>query len=138
MFLSFFPVICRHTGGIKCANSLRLVYTPKRMPLRYKSYKARKQLASIDWNFHINLPVAKGKASGQDLVSRKYNPRTRQWDLKVIKVDKGYESMPTLIAKIPRRRMEDVDYVTRNVSLNESDPAIIAPNNCTLSTTLHG
>ena len=84
-------------------------------------------MASIDWNFHINLPVAKGRASGQDLVSRKYNPRTRQWDLKVIKVEKGYDYIPTLIAKILRRRIEDVDYVTQNVSLNESDPALIAP-----------
>ena len=84
-------------------------------------------MASIDWNFHINLLVAKGKASGQDLVSRKYNPRTRQWDLKVIKVDKGYEYIPTLIAKVLRRIMQDVDYITRNVSLNESDPPIIAP-----------
>ena len=87
----------------------------------YRAYKARKQLASTDWNYHINLPTAKGKTSGQDLVSRKYNPRTRQWDLKAIKVDKGYEYVPVLIAKILRRRMEDFDYVTRNVSLNESD-----------------
>ena len=69
----------------------------------------------------------KGKHLGQDLVSRKYNPRTRQWDVKVIKLDKGYEYIPVLIAKILRRRMEDFDYVTRNVSLNESDPALIAP-----------
>lgn len=97
------------------------------MCFSYKAYKSRKQLASIDWNYHINLPTAKGKTSGQDLVSRKYNPRTRQWDVKVMKVDKGYEYIPILIAKILKRRMDDVGYVTRNVSLNESDPAIIAP-----------
>ena len=32
-----------------------------------------------------------------------------------------------MIAKILKRRMEDIECVTRNVSLNESDPAIIAP-----------
>ena len=159
-FSSF--IICRHTGSIECANSLSLVYTPKRMPLRYvfycsdthyhncdtitedplllhfsiiymcfdfsyKAYKSKKQLTAIDWNYHINLPTAKGKTSGQDLVSRKYNPRTRQWDVKVLKVDKGYEYIPVMIAKILKRRMEDIECVTRNVSLNESDPAIIAP-----------
>ncbi len=31
-----------------------------------------------------------------------------------------------MIAKILKRRMEDIECVTRNVSLNESDPAIIA------------
>jgi hypothetical protein len=93
----------------------------------YKAYKSKKQLTAIDWNYHINLPTAKGKTSGQDLVSRKYNPRTRQWDVKVLKVDKGYEYIPIMIAKILKRRMEDIECVTRNVSLNESDPAIIAP-----------
>ena len=37
---------------------------------------------------------------------------------------KGYEYIPILIAKI-LKRMEDVDCVTRNVFLSESDPAII-------------
>lgn len=49
----------RHTGRIECANSLSLVYTPKRCSYSYKVYKARKQL---DWNFHMNLEAATTKA----------------------------------------------------------------------------
>lgn len=52
----------RHTGRIECANSLSLVYTPKRCSYSYKVYKARKQLAAIDWNFHMNLEAATTKA----------------------------------------------------------------------------
>lgn len=93
---------------------------------RYPAYKARKQLAAIDWNFHSNLPQAK-TSSGDDIVSRKYNPRTRQWDVKVVKVVKGYEYIPVLMSRILRRRQIDVESVARHVSLNLSDPILISP-----------
>ena len=93
---------------------------------RYRAYKARKQLAAVDWNYHVNLPQATGK-SGDALVTRKYNPRTRQWDKKIIKVEKGYEYIPLLMAKIIQRRQQDFLGVTQHVSLNESDPGKIAP-----------
>ena len=47
----------------------------------YRAYKARKQLTAIDWNYHMNLPQAK-TSSGEEIVTRKYKPRTRQWDVK--------------------------------------------------------
>ena len=33
--------ICRHTGGIECANSLSLVYTPKRISFRLVSIRLK-------------------------------------------------------------------------------------------------
>ena len=89
-------------------------------------YKARKQLAAIDWNFHANLPNAKSK-SGVEMITRRYNRRTRQWDIKPIKVNKGYDYLPILMAKIINRRLHDTENVTRNVALNISDPGNIAP-----------
>ena len=89
-------------------------------------YKAKKQLTAIDWNFHINLSTATSR-SGNEIRTRKYNPRTREWDIKVIKVDKGYEYIPILMSKIMSRRLH-VDCVTRNISLNASDPGNLAPN----------
>ena len=91
----------------------------------YRAYKARKQLATIDWNFHLNLPNATTN-SGDEIVSRKYNKRTKQWDVKIVSTMKGYEYITVLMAKILNLRMDDVDVVTRNVSLNASDPGIIA------------
>ena len=61
------------------------------------------------------------------MVTRKFNPRTRQWDVKTIKVAKGYEYIPVLLSHILRRRTFDVEYVTQIVDLNTSDPALIAP-----------
>lgn len=92
----------------------------------YKVYKAKKQLTAIDWNYHVNLPKATNK-SGDEVVTRKYNPRTRQWDVKTVKVEKGYQYVPILLSKIISRRIHDIDFVTQNVSLNASDPCNIAP-----------
>jgi hypothetical protein len=83
-------------------------------------------LTAIDWNYHINLPNAKSK-SGVEMVTRRYNRRTRQWDVKHVKVEKGFEYIPVLISKVIQRRMHDDEYITRHVSLNASDPGHIAP-----------
>lgn len=92
----------------------------------YRVYKARKQLAAIDWNFHLMLEAATSKA-GDLIVTRKYDQRTKEWNSKVVKVKKGYGYIPMLMGKILHARKEDVDIVTRQVSLNESDPALLAP-----------
>ena len=44
--------------------------------VRYPAYRARKKLAAIDWNYHANLPQAKTE-SGEEIITRKYNPGTR-------------------------------------------------------------
>ena len=43
---------------------------------------ARKQLAAIDWNFHLNQEPATTK-TGEQIVTRKYNQRTKEWDAKI-------------------------------------------------------
>ena len=89
-------------------------------------YKARKQLAAVDWNFHLNQPAASTNTGGL-IVSQKYNQRTKEWNAKVVKVKKGYEYVPVLMSKILHLRNEDSEKVVRNVPLNESDPALLAP-----------
>ena len=64
------------------------------MYFRYNAYKARKHAAAIYWNYHVDIPLAK---SGEERITRKYNQRTRQWDVKIVKVKKGYEYIPALI-----------------------------------------
>ena len=65
----------------------------------YKVYKACKQLAAIDWNFHMNLEAATTKA-GERIVTRKYNQRTKDWDVKIITVKKKFEYIPVMMVKI--------------------------------------
>lgn len=61
------------------------------------------------------------------IVSRKYNQRTKEWNLRVVKVKKGYEYIPVLMARIIKMRKEDANKVTRNVALNDSNPALLGP-----------
>ena len=56
----------------------------------YRSYKARKQLAAIDWNYHVNNAAATIE-TGDVVVSGKYNQRTKEWNCKVVKLKKQYE-----------------------------------------------
>ena len=83
-------------------------------------------MAVIDWNYHLNLPIATSKA-GVEIVTRGYNRRTRQWDIKHVKVDKRYGYIPVLMAKIINLILNDLGSVTRTVPLNVSDPGNIAP-----------
>ncbi|EDO40388.1 predicted protein [Nematostella vectensis] len=116
----------RHTGALECANSLSLAYAPKRCAFSYEAYKARKQLSAIDWNFHQGREKAVND-KGEQMVSRKYNRRTKEWNLRIIKVGKTYDYIPMLMAMIIRKRFTDIDGITRHVSLAEDDPARIQP-----------
>ena len=94
----------------------------------YRAYRVRKCLEVIYGNYHLHLPPATNqKNKGKQLFSWKYYQRTKQWDIKIIKADKGYEYIPLLIANILHARLRDVDIVTRNISLNASDPQLLAP-----------
>ena len=106
----------------------------------YRAYRVRKCLEVIDCNYHLHLPSAtnqKKKKTGEQMFSWKYYQQTKQWDVKIIKADKGYESIPLLIANILHARLHDLDIVTRNTSLNASDPRLLAPIHCGHTTTSH-
>ena len=90
--------------------------------VRYRFYKARKQLAAIDWNYHRNRSAAVGSKGGKARYSRKYNQRTKEWNPRIIKVDKDFAYIPILMANVFRRRIEDVLMIDRHLSLSEDDP----------------
>ena len=95
--------------------------------VRYRFYKARKQLAAIDWNYHRDRSAAVGCKGGEARYSRKYNQRTKEWNTRIIKVDKDFAYIPILMARVFRRRTEDVLWIDRHMSLPEEDPERIAP-----------
>ena len=64
------------------------------------------------------------------MITRKYNQRTRQWDVKIVKADKGYEYIPVLMLKILQRWAKGGEGVACIVDLNASDPAIISSTIC--------
>ena len=52
---------------------------------RKKVYRARKKLTAIDWNYHSDLPYATNE-DGETTITRKYNQRTKSWDVRTVKV----------------------------------------------------
>jgi len=74
----------------------------------------------------LDLPSATSK-SGNEITSRRYNQRSQQWDVRTVKQNKTFDYIPMLIANMLRARLEDNDLLARNVSLNESDPRLVAP-----------
>ena len=81
----------------------------------------------IDWNYHLHLPPATNQTKNQE----------NRWDIKIIKADKGYEFIPLVIANILHAGLYDVDIMTRTISLNASDPQLLAPIHCRHTTTSH-
>ena len=93
---------------------------------RKKVYKARKQLAAIDWNYHLDIPEQED-VLGKVAVTRKYNQRTKSWNVKVVKQAKDYGYIWMLLAKVFRLRVEDNENMQRAVPMEPDDPRRIAP-----------
>lgn len=94
--------------------------------LRFQVYKARRQLAAVDWNYHINRPLSVNE-NGEARHTRKYNQRTKEWNTKVVKVSKDFNYIPILMAKIFKQRIDDKSPIDLHISLSDDDPARIAP-----------
>ena len=67
------------------------------------------------------------KSGDKQLVMRKYNQRTKEWNAKIVKEEKTLRYIPMLMAKILHKRLFRIDRMTHHVSLSEDDPARIAP-----------
>lgn len=63
---------------------------------------------------------------GEQSVSRKYNQRTKTWNVRVLKEEKDYQYIWMLLARIFRLRSEDDGGVARSVSMDADDPRRIA------------
>ncbi|XP_068738402.1 uncharacterized protein [Montipora capricornis] len=121
-----FYIKFRHTGPLECANSMALMYTSKKVSFTKTVYRARRKLTAIDWNYHNDLPFATSE-DAETIITRKYNQRTKSWDVRKLKVAKDYGYMWILVAKIFKLRSDDDDAVTREVPMEPDDPRLIAP-----------
>ncbi|XP_044184769.1 uncharacterized protein LOC122964909 [Acropora millepora] len=116
----------RHTGALERANSMSLMYASKRHSFSKKGLTARKQLAAIDWNYHLETKTA-SNAYGETSVSRKYNQRTKTWNVRVLKDSKDYQYIWMLMAKVFRLRSDDEGGIQRAIAMDTDDPRRIAP-----------
>ena len=79
---------------------------------RNESYTARIRLAVIDYNAHVERPIATNK-EGEIINHRKYRKQTKKWDITPVCCQKKYSYMKNLVAEIVRLR-EESDQITRS------------------------
>ena len=77
----------------------------------YRAYRVRKYHKVIDWNYHLHLPPATNQKNEKRRTDVQL--KVKQWDIKIIKADKGYEYIALLIANILHARLHDVHHSTK-------------------------
>ena len=92
----------RSTAIIENFNNIVLKYASKRIAYRYDAYKARNQLAALDYTYHKDRPARK-KKNGEIVYKRKFNKCSNRWTTYQDKVDKTYPHIPGLMRDIIRR-----------------------------------
>eukprot|EP00795_Rhopilema_esculentum_P010162 gene10162-18830_t len=60
--------------------------------------------------------------SGKQVFKRKYSKRTKRWHAQPVKDVKEYKYIPYLIARMLKRRIKDLEPMTRKFNTLEQDP----------------
>ncbi|XP_069135269.1 uncharacterized protein [Argopecten irradians] len=111
----------RHTGELENFHENILMYAAKRFAYSYPMYKARNQLAAIDYQKHKDRQHAKTK-SGEPMYARKYSKRNKNWSAVPIKEPKQYK----YVADILRNALDALERhegpLPTRFPLEESDP----------------
>lgn len=89
-------------------------------------YKCRKIISAIDWNYHADRDPARNEEN-EDIVTRKYNPRTCSWTSKLLKVEKDFGYIPVMMAKVLRCRIDMATKFGGKANWSANDPRHIAP-----------
>ncbi|XP_070545714.1 uncharacterized protein [Ptychodera flava] len=111
----------RHSGFVESFHSHLLMYAPKRHAYTYVAYKARIQLAAIDFNKHTNRKQALDK-EGKPRFEVKYSKQSKRFYPTAKLEPKKYEYIGELQRQIFQSRQNDYGHMSWHVSLDENDP----------------
>ena len=125
-FMCSYICICDHASDVLLEPCTCQLLCDFILFSRFQVYKARRQLAAVDWNYHVSRPISVND-KGEARHTGKYNQRTKEWNTKVVKVSKDFQYIPIMMAKIFKRRIDDTSPIDRHISMSEDDPARIAP-----------
>lgn len=92
-------VTCQTTSELESFNSHLLMYAAKRQSFTYGVYKARCQLAAIDYMMHLERPYKTNK-KGEQYYNRAFSKATNQWVVKPVKEKKQYSYIPELLLDV--------------------------------------
>ena len=87
-------------------------------------------MTTLDWNYwyHNGFSFSTTEDHADTIIARKYNQRTKSWDVRILKVSKDCGYIWMLVEKIFKLCIDEDDYlITREVCLEPDDPRIISP-----------
>ncbi|XP_048768864.2 uncharacterized protein LOC125675325 [Ostrea edulis] len=111
----------RSTGEVENFNNLILMYSGKRFAYSPPVYRARSQLAALDYNAHMDRET-KRKPDGTIQQHRTFNKKSGRWSVTPVKVEKSYEHVSKLMTNIVVARISDEEGMSHPVVLGVDDP----------------
>ncbi|CAH1243083.1 Hypp7037 [Branchiostoma lanceolatum] len=111
----------RTTSDLESFQNHILMYCSKRHSFSPPVYKARCQLAALDYNHHRDRPVWKTK-EGRINYKRRFQKKSERWSIFVPKQPKKYEYIRELQAAIVNKRIQSGCGMSRTQPMSESDP----------------
>ncbi|XP_033726211.1 uncharacterized protein LOC117315902 isoform X2 [Pecten maximus] len=114
----------RHTGELENFHEHILMYAAKRYSYSYPMYKARNQLAIIDYQHHKERNHATDK-KGQPMYARKYSKRNKNWSVVPVKEKKTYSYIPDMMKEILQRLSVYEGPLPTRFPPEEGDPRLI-------------
>ncbi|XP_062581910.1 uncharacterized protein LOC134243692 [Saccostrea cucullata] len=111
----------RSTAELENFNNLILMYSGKRFAYSPPVYRARSQLAALDYNANVDREV-KRKSDGTIQQHRTFNKKSGRWSVTPVKVEKNYEHVHKLMESIVVARLNDEEGMSGPVVLGADDP----------------
>ncbi|XP_078679335.1 uncharacterized protein LOC144914988 [Branchiostoma floridae x Branchiostoma belcheri] len=111
----------RTTSDLESFQNHILMYASKRHAYSPPVYRARCQLAAIDYNAHKDRAVWKTK-DGHIKYKRRFQKKSERWSVHVPKQPKTYSYIKTLQACIVNTRIQSGSGMSRTQPLSETDP----------------
>ena len=116
----------RHTGVLETFHNLILMYAAKRFYFTPIMYKARNQLAAIDYTMHQDLPILKKPGSTETQNRPRFSKATGKWTTAPVKQAKQYTYIPELQSAIITTHLQTAEPLGTRRSLPEGDPRRIS------------
>lgn len=119
-----FFVNFRHTGELESFHEQILMYAAKRFAYVFPMYRARNQLAVLDYQHHKDRQAVATK-EGETRYVRKYSKRSKNWTAVAVKERKNYNYIPGLLSEVVRALKEHQGPLPKRFPLEEDDPRCI-------------
>ncbi|XP_055999261.1 uncharacterized protein LOC125649364 [Ostrea edulis] len=111
----------RSTAELETFNNLILMYCGKRFAFSPPVYRARSQLAALDYNNNVDRMV-KRNLDGTVQQHRTFNKKSGRWSVTPVKVEKSYRHVDIIMERVVAARLNDQEGMSQSVVFDIDDP----------------